>query len=291
MVAIMSVIYARRTQLHSATAKPCLVLIAFALVVVLAHIITHLSPSSASAPSNANCVVSHGTYTGAIYAKPDETLENVCLVESPWMRVARHSVRRAPPSEGGDGEHAQVIDDWLWIDYHDRVNVLVEAPPRAAHATAGDAPAFLILAQTKYALEGASLAVVGGIIDPGEEALGAAQREVGEELGVACRRWQALGRRFRTDVNRGMGWVHPYLARDCTYSVDHPPDNERSNKEEISAEVGGLDTEQQHVQIMQLSEVKKAVMDGQFVEVQWSNTVALAMLHLSSPPSLAEGSG
>jgi len=55
------------------------------------------------------------------------------------MRVARHSVRLPSPrvdDDGGDDEGvaaaaaaAATVDDWLWIDYHDRVNVLVEAPP------------------------------------------------------------------------------------------------------------------------------------------------------------------
>ena len=44
--------------------------------------------------------------------------------------------------------------------------------------------------------------------------------------------------------------------------------------------VGGHDTEKQSIRIMKLSQVKEAVKDGKFVEVQWSNTVALAMLYL-----------
>merc|ERR1712194_13858 len=124
---------------------------------------------------------------------------------------------------------------------------------------------------------------------------------VAEELRVVCQHWQVLGSRFRTDVNRGMGWVHPYLARGCSYSVDHEPNNindvrdmgdgERSNKEDTAVEVGARDTETQHVQIMSFSEVKRAVMDGKFVEVQWSNTVALAMLHLPLPSLIEEESG
>ena len=86
--------------------------------------------------------------------------------------------------------------------------------------------------------------------------------------------------------------VHPYLARDCSYSSDHPnnanvgdgsSENNGNSNNEVVAEVGGHDTEKQNVQVMKFSEVKKAVMDGKFVEVQWSNTVALAMLHLSFP--------
>mmetsp|Transcript_21307 Transcript_21307/g.44461 ORF Transcript_21307/g.44461 Transcript_21307/m.44461 type:complete len:325 (+) Transcript_21307:20-994(+) len=262
----------------------------------------------ASSTTTTSCLVSHGTYSGSIYAKPRETLHNKCLVESPWMRLAQHSVQLQPSSSSGasnsgnDGK-GKVIDDWLWIDYHDRINVLVEAPfdvtadgsTTSTTTTTTNESSFLILTQTKYALPSSSLAIVGGIIEPEEEALDAARREVHEELGVSCNVWKVLGNRFRTDVNRGMGWVHPYLARDCSYSSNtdtnnnnnnnaqnnHDANNDNPNNEEKEEEVGGRDTEKQHLRIMKLSDVKKAVMDGRFMEVQWSNTVALAMLHLS----------
>lgn len=175
--------------------------------------------ASPSFAGGAGCLVSHGTYSGSIYAKPHETLGDTCLVESPWMRLAQHSVRLPPSGEEGDDGNGRVVDDWLWIDYHDRINVLVEAPPRpvtddaAAASTENGAStreetSFIVISQTKYALPNdASLAVVGGIIEPGEEVLTAAQREVREELKVTCRNWKVLGNKFRTDVNRGMGWV------------------------------------------------------------------------------------
>ena len=89
-----------------------------------------------------------------------------------------------------------LIDDWLFIDYHDRINVLVEDPENSEAETK-----FLVFRQTKYALEGRkSLAIVGGIIEPNEDATDAAAREVNEELGLDCQ-LEPLGR-FRTDVNR-----------------------------------------------------------------------------------------
>lgn len=79
--------------------------------------------------------------------------------------------------------------------------------------------------------------------------------------------------------------MHPYLARDCSYSSDVNTNDENGGENDNAngiAEVGGRDAERQRIRIMKFSEVKRAVMDGKFVEVQWSNTVALAMLHLSS---------
>lgn len=138
-----------------------------------------------------------------------------------------------------------------------------------------DEKRFLVLRQKKYALEGrTSLAVVGGIIEPGEEAEAAARREVREELdGIVCNNYHFLGR-FRTDVNRGMGWVNSFLAADCHKNVSN--EQTKTHKEE---EVGAEDTERQDIVSMPLSDVRESVQKGLFLEVQWSNTVALAVLH------------
>ena len=222
-----------------------------------------------------DCLVSFGSYRGSKYestatdavrTNSGETIGNKCLVQSKWMRVAQHKVQIM---DNNHNQEMKVIDDWLWIDYHDRINVLVQDPKSSL-----DDPSFLILKQTKYALSSQeSLAVVGGIIEPNEEALEAAKREVEEELNVTCNLWTPLGR-YRTDVNRGMGWVHPFIARDCNYLFG------MSSVEEQNDSVGEHDTEKQNIQSMTLSEVKASVMNQQFIEVQWSNTVALAMLTL-----------
>ena len=190
------------------------------------------------------------------------TAADKCLVQSPWMRVAEHSVDVA-----GD------VKSWLWIDYHDRINVIVESPD-----SSGEDPVFMVLSQTKYALPSSSLAVVGGIIEPGEwgDPPGAARREVLEELGVVCRDWSSLGR-YRTDVNRGMGWVHPFMARDCAYSSESGADAADGD----AGAVGGRDAEKQEVRHMKLADVHAAALRGEFVEVQWSNTVSLALLSLA----------
>ena len=105
---------------------------------------------------------------------------------------------------------SQVIHDWLVIDYHDRVNVLVEDEVQP-----GKERRFLVFEQSKYTLDSrVSLAVVGGIVEPGEEPQVAARREVEEEMGMDCNEFHLLGR-YRTDVNRGMGWVNSFLATQC----------------------------------------------------------------------------
>ena len=136
-----------------------------------------------------SCAVSFGEYKGNVYSNYDSGTrgEPICLVESKFLKVQQHQVQMP----GSDS----IIPDWLWIDYHDRINVLVEAP-----ATDGQTERkFHIFEQSKYALEGRmSKAIIGGIIEPGEDAEHAARREVEEEMGLTCEKLHFLGR-YRTD--------------------------------------------------------------------------------------------
>lgn len=209
-------------QVHP-TSKRKLILIALSILVgtllLLSWIGSDTHQPSSSSSNNYQCKISLGTYSGTIYANPNNTtLYNKCLVESPWMRLSQHTVQlpptspsTAPANDNKEEEEGMVIDDWLFIDYHDRINVLVAAPYSQERNEKGEVdsePQFIILEQTKYALYEPSYAIVGGIIEPGGEETPAiaAQREVNEELNIQCEQWKSLGK-YRTDVNRGMGWV------------------------------------------------------------------------------------
>ena len=98
-----------------------------------------------------------------------------------------------------------------------------------------------------------------------------------EELGVICRDWSSLGR-YRADVDRGMGWVHPFISRDCAYSRRLEADAADGYAD---GAVGARDTEKREVRHMKLADVHAAALRGEFVEVQWSNTVSLALLSLA----------
>jgi ADP-ribose pyrophosphatase len=93
------------------------------------------------------------------------------------------------------------IADWPWLITPDYANVLARTRDGR----------FLCFRQTKYAVAGVSLAPVGGFIEPGEEPLTAAQRELQEETGYGAREWHALGHTV-VDANRGAGVAHFFLA-------------------------------------------------------------------------------
>lgn len=190
------------------------------------------------------------TFRGPHWFKNGETLEVSELVVSPFMRVESHTIRF--------GE--EVVADWLWTDVADQVNVLVE----------DDQGRFLVLQQTKYGLPEVSWAVVGGLIEPFESPLAAAQRELLEELGRETRpdRWLYLGR-FRTDANRGGGFVNCFLARHT--------------KPVLTAPGRSDDLEQQNLQVVSREHLIELVLENKFAEVKWTATVALSLLRLQRP--------
>jgi len=218
------------------------------------------------ATSEGDCALFFGKYNGEQYYSPESGSvgKPKCLLESKWMKVSQHSVK----FPGTDG----VIDDWLWVDYHDRINVLVEMETQP-----GDERQFFVFQQTKYALEGRqSLAIIGGIIEPGESAEAAARREVDEEMdGIQCTDFHFLGR-YRTDVNRGVGWLNSFLASGCKKNPKH------GKHQFLEDEVGAADTEKQTMKTISLSRIQRATLDGEFIEAQWTATVALALMHPTS---------
>ncbi|KAL7575453.1 hypothetical protein ACA910_007352 [Epithemia clementina (nom. ined.)] len=235
-----------------------------------------------------NCQISLGQYKGR-EARPNTNHDSPeakglakCLVNTKFLKLSLHTNVKPP------GVSNQIINDWVWIDYHDRVNILVQMT--ADNNENNNQGKFLVFEQTKYALEGrVSLAIVGGIVEPGEDPKDTAQREVQEELGQTCQTFHFLGR-FVTDVNRGMGWLNSFLATGCTpITLKQRQEQELQlqlqdgNQENVQQDqiVGAADTEVQIVKQLSLAEVQKAFEQGRFLEAQWSATVGLALRHPS----------
>ncbi|MBN1992323.1 MAG: NUDIX hydrolase [Anaerolineae bacterium] len=177
----------------------------------------------------------------------------------PWKILSRrallkHSKFLTVESHTVELPNGQIISDWAWLTMPDYVNVAVVTPTGQ----------FLCFRQTKYSVDGLSLAAVGGYCEPGEAPLAAAQRELLEETGYAAPDWVNLGT-YIVDGNRGAGQAHLFLATQA-YRV---------------TEADADDLEEQELLYLSRAEVETALAVGEFKVLPWSTVMALALLHLS----------
>ncbi len=145
---------------------------------------------------------------------------------------------------------------WPWVVTPDFAVVL----PITEH---GD---FLCFRQVKYGIEGVTLATVGGYLEPGEDPLEGARRELKEETGCVADDWVELGR-FIVDGNRGAGTAHLFLA----------------GKARKVAAVNADDVEEQQPLYLDRAELEEALIRGEFKSLSWTALVALALQYLRRP--------
>jgi ADP-ribose pyrophosphatase len=174
-----------------------------------------------------------------------------------WQTLERREVLRT-----GDGKFltveyhtvrlpdGRILTEWPWVRTPDYVNILAET-------TDGR---YLCFRQTKYAVEGLTLAVPGGYLEPDEEPLAAAQRELLEETGYAAAEWLPLGS-YAVDGNRGCGTAHLFLARGAAYAQP----------------VNADDLEEQELLTLTRAELAAALAAGDFKLLPWAALVALAL--------------
>lgn len=167
------------------------------------------------------------------------------LDQPPWLKVEYHTI------ELPDG---RIIPDWAWVEAPDYVNVLPLT--ETGH--------FLCFRQRKYALQGITLALVGGYLNPGEDPLAAARRELMEECGYSAPEWIELGH-YRVDPNRGFATGHLYLARGAVQTAVRNAD----------------DLEEQELVCLTPAELEACLDSGQFQVLAWAAAAALALRHIS----------
>lgn len=166
----------------------------------------------------------------------------VVLSRTKYLTVEEHTV------ELPNGE---VISGWEWVITPDFVNVAVIT----------EEGTFLCFRQTKYAIAGTSLAPVGGYLEPDEEPLATAQREVLEETGYTADRWTNLGS-YPVDGNRGSGTAHLFLAQGARRIRQPAAD----------------DLEEQEILCLSRAEVAEALAQGEFKVLPWATVMMLALL-------------
>ncbi len=168
----------------------------------------------------------------------------IALQQPPWLTVEIHEVELP---------NGRVIPEWSWVITPDFVNVIALTKDRRV----------LCFRQNKYAIDGLSYAPVGGYIEPGEDPLAAAQRELHEETGYAADVWHALGK-YAVDGNRGAGHGHLYLALGAR---------------KVAA-IHADDLEEMELLQLTLDDFEREIIDGEFKLLPWVANAALALLHI-----------
>ena len=99
--------------------------------------------------------------------------------------------------------HGPVLDEYHVVEYPDWVCVVALTPAREV----------VMVEQYRYGIDRMSLEFPAGAIDPGEDPLAAAQRELLEETGYEADRWTRLGA-LAVEPTRHTNHGHIYIAHD-----------------------------------------------------------------------------
>ena len=168
------------------------------------------------------------------------------LSHSKFLTVESHAVKLP------DG---QVIPDWAWLIIPSAAIVLAVTEDNK----------FLCFRQTKYAVEGTSLAPVGGMLEPNEAPIEAAKRELLEEMGYESSDWVNLGSHI-LDPNRGIATMHLFLALKAKHVAEPNSD----------------DLEDQELLLLSQNEIENALKEGEFKILAWSAVVAMSLNYLNA---------
>jgi 8-oxo-dGTP pyrophosphatase MutT (NUDIX family) len=127
-----------------------------------------------------------------------QVLESRPLFERKWLRVRQDRVRTASGVE--------------IAEFH-----VIESPPWAAILCVTEARELVLVEQYRHGHGGPSLELPAGVLEPGEDPVSAAQRELAEETGYVAPDWQHLWT-VRPEPARHDQWAHFAVARGATRS-------------------------------------------------------------------------
>jgi ADP-ribose pyrophosphatase len=163
------------------------------------------------------------------------------IVDNPYTQVFMQTI------ELPDG---RIVEDWPIVQTLDYVNTLV----------LNEANEAMILEGYKHGLGRSSWQVLGGYLEPKEDPLAAAKRELLEETGYACEDWSHLGS-FIVDANRRVGEGHFFLARNAKKIAKSTHD----------------DLEYFEVVWVPLDSLRQALIDGRVAILSYAITIALGL--------------
>jgi len=176
--------------------------------------------------------------------KPWKLLETMQLTTVlPWFQIFQEKVELP----GG-----RVLDDFYRIVMPEFVMVVPVTP-------AGE---LLMVRGYKHGPRKICLNAPGGMIEPGESPLEAAQRELLEETGYHAPEWQSMGS-FVVDSNRQGGTAHLFLAKNVMQVMTKKED----------------DAEELQVEFIGPQHFLEAIRQNDIVTLATASAVALALVN------------
>ena len=130
------------------------------------------------------------------------------IIRDRWARLRADRVEIAP---------GKILDPFYVLEEHEWVHTL--AFNRDRH--------LLLVRQYRYPADAFTWELPGGMADPGEDLLAAAQRELREETGATAPRWRPIASAFPNPA-RQTNRVHAYLAEDAAVTAAPQPDASES---------------------------------------------------------------
>jgi len=131
----------------------------------------------------------------------------------PWKVLERTLVYRADPWFVVERQKVQLPDGRVIGDYH-----RIAFPDCAGTVVQLEDGRYLAARQYRHGPGRVSLTLPGGALNPGEEPLLGAQRELREETGYEAPSWRPLGS-FTMNANYGCGTMHLFLATGARRTV------------------------------------------------------------------------
>lgn len=163
------------------------------------------------------------------------------FVARPWLKL---SVEKVEVTDG------RIVDDFYKLDLPDFTVVFAETPEGRT----------LVIRQYKHGPQRVSLTLPGGQMDPEENPLTAARRELLEETGYEAARWTSLGS-YMVNGNLGCGRGHFYKASGA-HRVREPNSGDLENMD---------------ILLMDRTKLMAAIQSGEVILLNHAAAIAMAM--------------
>lgn len=181
----------------------------------------------------------------------------------PWRTLARRTLLRRPPwFEIGEEDvvlpDGRVVENFNWIGMRE-FSIVVPLT---------DDDRTILIRSYKHGVRAVALSFPAGYLEPGEDPLAGARRELREETGYEAAAWLPLGR-FVVDGNYGSGAMHAYLATGAR-QVTEPESG---------------DLEEMELVLTPWDEAAAALRRGELKQLSSAAALGLACLRRSRPGS------